>query len=249
MFIPEARRNTICLSSQVGCRFRCLFCASSAVGFVRNLAASEIVDQIIFVRKKNISSPVTNLVFMGIGEPMDNYDNVLKAVRIFNDEDAFNIGARKITISTCGIIPGIERLMAEDIQVELSVSLHSAEDKTRTRLAPINKTYPLSELMKSLRGYTRKTNRIVTFEYVLLKGVNSSRRDAVGLARLLKGVKCKVNTISYNQVKAKGYEKPSRDEIKTFIEALKDNSINVTHRKSKGEDIDAGCGQLRISRL
>ena len=249
VFIPEGKRNTICLSSQVGCKFGCSFCASAPFGFVRNLKASEILDQVISVRSRNRASPITNLVFMGIGEPLDNYDNVLNAVRMLNDKDAFNIGARRITISTCGIIPGMERLKKESLQIELSVSLHSADDRKRTGLVPINKIYPLADLMRACRGYIDQTNRIITFEYVLLKGMNSSKYDALKLARLLKGMKCKVNTISYNQVRAKGYEAPPGSNIKIFLETLKKHSIHVMHRKSKGEDIDAGCGQLRISRL
>ena len=166
-----------------------------------------------------------------------------------NDKDSFHIGARKITVSTCGLVPGIERLKEEGIQIELSVSLHSADDKTRSGLVPINKIYPLKTLMKACRDYIDKTGRIITFEYVLLKGVNSSALDAVRLAKLLGGMKCKVNTIAYNQVKAIGYEAPTGDDIETFAAILKKNRIAVMHRKSKGEDIDAGCGQLRISRL
>ncbi len=249
VLIPEPRRKTICLSSQVGCKFACAFCASAPFGFIRNLKVSEILDQVMAVKAKNPDCPITNLVFMGIGEPLDNYDNVMSAVRIFNDKGAFHIGARKMTISTCGLIPGIEGLARERIQIELSVSLHSADDKMRTRLVPINKIYPLKDLIEACRDYTEKTKRIVTFEYVLIRGLNSSADDAVKLARLLKGMKCKVNTILYNQVKALGHEAPSRKETLSFVNILRKESIAVTHRRSKGEDIDAGCGQLRISRL
>ena len=249
VYLPEADRNTICLSSQVGCRYACSFCASAYAGFVRNLKSSEMLDEVLSVKAGNPSARITNLVFMGIGEPLDNYDNVMKAVRVFNDKGAFNIGARKITLSTCGIIPGIERLKKEGLQIELSVSLHSADDKTRSRLVPVNKKYPLEDLMETCRDYVKETNRIITFEYVLIKGVNSSREDAFKLAGLLKGMKCKVNAILYNEVKAKGYEVPSRDDVKRFMRILKSNGINALHRKSKGEEIDAGCGQLRISRM
>lgn len=256
VFLPEkarlrrrlAARATVCLSSQVGCKFACSFCASSPLGFVRSLKSSEILDEVIAVRQKNPSPPVTNLVFMGIGEPLDNYDNVLKAIRILNDKDAFNIGARKITISTCGIIPAIVRLKSEGLQIELSVSLHSAREDTRSRLVPINKKYPISELIAACKDYTQATNRIITFEYVLIGQVNSSEEDAAILADLLKGMKCKVNTISYNRI-TKNYTKPSTGEVKAFMRILKDRGINAMHRRSKGEDIDAGCGQLRITRL
>ena len=247
VFLPEARRNTICLSSQVGCKYACSFCASAPFGYSRNLKASEILDEVIFIRKANPSAPITNLVFMGIGEPLDNYDNVMKAIRTINDKDSFNIGARRMTISTCGIIPGIERLKDEGLQIELSVSLHSADDRVRSSLIPINKKYPLKDLIASCRDYTKNTKRMITFEYILIKDVNSSREDAEKLARLLKGMMCKVNTILYNSIRAKDYTEPGTTEEKAFIKILKDNDILTTHRKSRGEDIDAGCGQLRIS--
>ena len=249
VFLPERTRNTICLSSQVGCKYACSFCASAPFGFVRNLSSAEIIDEVLFIRKKNPAAAITNLVFMGIGEGLDNYDNLMKAVRVFNDKDAFNIGARRITISTCGIIPGIEKLKKEGLQVELAVSLHSADDKIRSMLIPINKKYPLKDLIAACKDYIEATNRAVTFEYVLIKDVNSSKADAVQLVKLLKGLKCKVNTICYNQIKAKGYNSPSRADAKAFVEILRDNGINTMNRKSKGEDIDAGCGQLRISKL
>lgn len=249
VFLPEASRNTICLSSQVGCKYACSFCASAPFGFKRNLHTSEILDEVLFVKSKHPQHPITNLVFMGIGEPLDNYDNVLRAIRILNDKDAFYIGARKMTISTCGLIPAMERLACEDLQIELSVSLHSADDAVRSKLVPVNKRYPLSDLMKACKDYTDKTGRIITFEYVLMKGLNCSKDDALELARLLKGMKCKVNTIAYNQIKALGFDAPSEKDIKVFLAALKDSGVNAMHRRSKGEDIDAGCGQLRIARL
>ena len=249
VFLPEKERSTICLSSQVGCRFGCLFCASASYGFVRNLSSSEILDEVLFVKSQNPSARITNLVFMGIGEPFDNYDNVMKAIRILNDEDAFNIGARKITVSTCGITPGIKKFEEEKLQVELSISLHAANDRTRFSIVPANKKYPLKDLIDACRHYIEKTNRVITFEYVLLKNINSSSGDALKLAKLLKGIKCKVNLIAYNQARAKGYEPPSEGDIKSFTGVLKDGGVNVTRRRSKGEDIDAGCGQLRIAKL
>lgn len=249
VFLPEPKRATLCLSSQVGCKFACSFCASSPFGFVRDLKASEILDEVLYIKDQNKPAAITNIVFMGIGEPLDNYDNVMKAIRTLNDEDAFRIGARKLTISTCGIIPGIEKLAREKLQVELSVSLHSADDKVRSRLVPVNKVYPLKDLIAACISYTKTTKRIVTFEYVLIKNMNSSAEDAMKLARLLKGIPCKVNTISYNQIRAKGHEAPAAEDIKDFMRVLKAKNIDAMHRKSKGEDIDAGCGQLRISRL
>jgi len=249
VLLPEDERTTLCLSSQVGCKFGCSFCASAPFGFVRNLKASEILDEVLFIRNHNPARSITNIVFMGIGEPLDNYNNVIRAIRILNDLDAFKIGARKITISTCGIIPGIERLVGEKMQIELSVSLHSPDDKIRSSLVPINKKYPLNDLMVACKDYTKNTKRIITFEYVLIKGVNASEGDAFKLARLVTGLNCKVNLISYNQIRAKGYEPPSTQGVKDFFRTLKGRGINVMLRKSKGEDIDAGCGQLRISKL
>jgi len=261
VFLPEDKRATFCLSSQVGCKFGCSFCASAALGFVRNLKASEILDEVLFIRSHNEGATITNIVFMGIGEPLDNYDNVMKAIRILNDKDAFNIGARRITLSTCGIIPGIERLSGEKLQIELSVSLHAADDNVRSRLVPVNKKYCLKDLIAACKNYTKKTNRIITFEYVLIKGVNCSSADAIKLSSLLKGVKCKVNAISYNQIRAGPaplaslgfragrYEAPGREDVRDFMNTLEENRIKATHRKSKGEDIDAGCGQLRISKF
>ncbi len=249
VFLPESKRSTICLSSQAGCKFACAFCASALFGFSRDLAVSEILNEVLFVREANPDSPITNLVFMGIGEPFDNYDNVMRAIRILNDKDAFNIGARKMTISTCGLIPGIERLKSEGLQVELSISLHSADDKGRSQLVPINKKYPTKDLMAACRDYIKDTNRVITFEYILLKGMNSGKDDALKLARLLKGIKCKVNAITYNLIKAKDYRVPDERDINLFIKTLEDNGTNITRRRSRGEDIDAGCGQLRISRM
>lgn len=249
VFLPEIERNTICLSSQVGCKYACSFCASAPFGFVRNLKTSEILDQAIVLKKENPSYGIANLVFMGIGEPLDNYDNVIKAIKIFNDKDAFNIGARKITISTCGIIPGIKKLEKEHLQIELSVSLHSAHDDVRSKLIPINRRHHLRDLIDACREYIENTNRIITFEYILIKDVNSSEEDALALACLLGGIKCKVNTISYNEIPAKDYKAPSGRDVRMFVKALKREGINAVHRKSKGEDIDAGCGQLRIALL
>jgi 23S rRNA (adenine2503-C2)-methyltransferase len=249
VFLPEQKRTTLCLSSQVGCKFSCSFCASAPFGFVRNLKSSEILDEVLMAQARNPAAQVTNLVFMGIGEPFDNYDNVMRAIRIFNDKDAFNIGARKMTISTCGLIPGMEKLAAENLQVELSVSLHSADDAVRSKIVPINKRYPVGALIEACREYTDKTGRIITFEYVMIKGVNSSKADALKLADLLRGMHCKVNTISYNKIKAIDCDEPSGHDVRIFMDALKAGGINAIHRKSKGEDIDAGCGQLRISKL
>ena len=249
VLLPEGGRNTVCLSSQVGCKFACDFCASAPFGFVRNLSQAEILDEVIAIKNVNPDARITNIVFMGIGEPLDNYDNVMRAIRVFNDKDAFNIGARKITISTCGVVPGIERLAKEGLQVELSVSLHSANESVRSKLLPVNRRYGLKDLIAACKCYIRATGRIITFEYVLIDSVNSSKADAAELARLLKGIKCKVNAISYNRIAGRPYKEPSGEIVKIFMKTLKAGGVNAIYRKPKGEDIDAGCGQLRISRL
>lgn len=210
---------------------------------------SEILDEVIYSKAMNPRWVVSNIVFMGIGEPFDNYDNVLRAIRILNDKEAFNIGARKITLSTCGVIPGIEKLKDEKLQIELSVSVHSPFDRIRSSLIPLNKRYPIKELIDSCRDYIVETGRVITFEYVLIKGLNCGAEDAQALSELLKGLKCKINAISYNRIASKDYKAPSPSEVNSFVKVLRSRGINATLRQSRGEDIDAGCGQLRISRL
>jgi 23S rRNA (adenine2503-C2)-methyltransferase len=249
VFLPEVRRMTVCLSSQAGCKYGCRFCASAPYGFIRNLTQGEILGQVMMARQKNPACHVTNLVFMGIGEPLDNYDNVLAAIRILNDQDAFGIGARKITVSTCGLIPGIERLGREGLQIELSVSLHSPDDKVRSRMMPVNKKHPIKELMGACRDYVEKTGRVITFEYALMKGINSSEGDAAKLIKILRGMKCKVNTISCNSVNINDCRPASAAEAAAFNRILKKGGINATHRRLKGADIDAACGQLRINNI
>ncbi|MCX7661616.1 MAG: 23S rRNA (adenine(2503)-C(2))-methyltransferase RlmN [Candidatus Omnitrophica bacterium] len=242
--IPTKRRFTVCVSSQVGCKFKCKFCASGLLGFKRNLNPGEIIEQVLLTREKY---HLTNIVFMGIGEPLDNYENVLRAIRIINAKEALNFGARRITLSTCGIIPGIRRLMKESLQIELSVSLHSPEDKIRTYLMPINKLYPLKELISVCKEYIQKTNRQITFEYVLIKGINSDLQSAEKLSRILKKLRlCKVNLIPVNPVKEYSILPPNKLEILYFRDLLLKNKIFATLRKPRGEDIEASCGQLRL---
>ncbi|KPK96441.1 MAG: 23S rRNA (adenine(2503)-C2)-methyltransferase, partial [Omnitrophica WOR_2 bacterium SM23_72] len=199
----------------------------------------EILDQ--------IRGKPTHVVFMGTGEPLDNYDTVLKAIRIINSDYSFHIGARRITLSTCGIIPGMERLVEEKLQVELSVSLHAAEDSLRTRLMPINKKYPLKELMGACEEYIQKTGRQITFEYILMKGINSDLQSAQQLGKMLKGVKpCKVNLIAANFIEELKIQAPEKKEIMLFRDILVKNGIPATIRASRGEDIQAACGQLRL---
>ncbi|MFH1269789.1 MAG: 23S rRNA (adenine(2503)-C(2))-methyltransferase RlmN [Candidatus Omnitrophota bacterium] len=242
--IPTEKRVTGCISTQVGCKFACRFCASGLLGFKRHLGCGEMLDETLYL--KNNSDRLTHLVFMGIGEPLDNYDNVIKAVRTINSPAGLNIGARRITISTCGIIPGIERLAGEGLQIELSVSLHAADDKTRSRLMPINKIYPLKDLITACREYIKKTNRQITFEYILIKDINSGLQNALKLSKILKGLNCKINLIPCNIIKELKVEPPEKPEILLFRDYLLKSGINVTLRRPRGEDIEAACGQLRL---
>jgi len=243
--IPTEKRITACVSTQAGCKFACGFCASGALGFKRNLEAGEIIQQILILREE-AGDRINNLVLMGIGEPLDNYDNVLKAIRIVNSPWSLNIGARKITISSAGFIPGIKRLVDEKLQIELSISLHAPDDKTRSILMPINKKYPLKDLIAAVRGYIKKTNRQVTFEYILIEGVNSDIIHAQALSKLLKGLICKVNLIPCNPIPELGFIPPGKLAILLFKNELIKSGINCTLRMPRGRDIQAACGQLRL---
>ncbi len=246
VIIPAKGRTTGCISSQVGCKFSCKFCASGVSGFKRNLSVGEIIEEILFLRDNSIGGKLTHLVFMGTGEPFDNYDNVLKAIRIVNSKDSLNIGARRITISTSGVIPGIEKLIKEGLQVELSVSLHAAFDRQRSQIMPVNQAYPLKYLIQACRKYIEQTNRQVTFEYTLIDGVNSDLKNAQELVKLIKGLNCKVNLIPVNPVKELSIHPPQKKSIAEFKEYLIKSGINVTLRAERGQDIDAACGQLRL---
>ncbi|PIQ90576.1 MAG: 23S rRNA (adenine(2503)-C(2))-methyltransferase RlmN [Candidatus Omnitrophica bacterium CG11_big_fil_rev_8_21_14_0_20_41_12] len=245
--IPAARRSTGCISSQVGCKFSCRFCASGLGGFKRNLRAGEILDEVLYLKNNTQGTDLTHIVFMGTGEPLDNYENVLKSIRIINSCDAFNIGARRITISTSGIIPGIERLALEDLQIELSISLHAPDDKRRSQVMPVNQKYPLKDLIRCCHEYIAKTNRQITFEYILIKNFNSGTDAAQELVNLLKDLRlAKVNLIPANPVPELKIMPASKPEIEAFKEYLFKSGINVTLRQERGEDIDAACGQLRL---
>ena len=247
--IPAQKRVTACLSTQVGCKFGCLFCASGALGFKRDLTPAEIIGQIVHLNNNSQKGKITHVVFMGIGEPLDNYDNLMKAIRIINSPQGLNIGARRITVSTCGIIPAIKRLAAEGLQIELSVSLHAPDDKTRAALMPVNKVYPLKDLIDACREYIKQTNRQITFEYILLKDINSNLPKAIKLSKILRGLNCKVNLISSNYVEERKIQLPARGEIILFRDCLLRHNINVTLRRPRGNDIDAACGQLRLRRM
>ena len=245
VFIPGKARNTLCLSTQVGCKYRCSFCASGLKGFIRDLTASEIVEQILFL-ERSFQYEINNLVFMGMGEPLDNYDNVVKSIKIINSPKGLNIGARKITVSTCGIVPGIKRLKDLGLQVNLSISLHAVNNKLRDTLIPINKKYPLERLIASCRDYIIKTHRKLTLEYALIKGVNDSSEDVKGLSSIARKLKAKVNLIPYSSIPGKDFTAPSKKDIEIFRDILIRNRINVTIRQSKGRDIEASCGQLKL---
>jgi len=239
-------RHTVCFSSQVGCAFGCYFCASGLLGFKRDLSCGEILAQALAIQDDIGQKRITNVVMMGTGEPLSNYDNVIKAIGTINSPHGMGIGARKITVSTAGYIPGIKRYMQEKGQFELSISLHAADDAKRSRLMPINRKYPLRDLMEICREYTMQKGRIITFEYILIKDINSSPADARNLAGLLRGLNCKVNLIPFNSVSDFRLSAPSSRDVRQFQEDLEKEGINSTVRLQRGADIDAACGQLRL---
>jgi 23S rRNA (adenine2503-C2)-methyltransferase len=244
VIIPARKRNTVCVSSQVGCKFGCRFCASGQGGFQRNLSAGEIVAQVLEAARV-IGDRPENVVFMGMGEPFDNYDEVLKAVRILNHPDALNIGARRITISTCGLVPGMERLGGEGLQIELSISLHAPDDALRTQLMPVNRKYPVAELLDACRRYHERTGRLITCEYTMIHGVNDSSEQARRLRRKLQDGPFRVNLIPLSGVSEYDGQPAQPERIQTFQQILSEVGINVTVRDSKGGQIQAACGQLR----
>lgn len=235
--------NTACVSSQVGCKMGCNFCASAKIGFIRNLTPGEIVGQILEIQKQS-NEKISNIVFMGIGEPLDNYDNVIKAIRLLNNPKGLNIGARHISISTCGLVDNIRKISNENIQCNICISLHSSKNNVRSSMMPINKKYPIEELIEVCKEYISRTHRRVTFEYALIENVNDSREDALHLARLLKGMLCHVNLIPINKIKDGIYEKSNIDKILAFRDTLNEKGIVATVRRELGSDIDAACGQL-----
>lgn len=248
VLIPAKGRLTLCVSSQVGCKFRCAFCASGQGGFKRNLEAGEMAGQAAAAGSPAIGAGAkpSHIVLMGMGEPLDNYDQALAAIRIINDGEGLAIGARRITISTCGLVPGILRLKDEGLQVELSVSLHAPDDALRSRLMPVNKLHPLGELMGACRAYTSATGRIITFEYTLIAGVNDSERQARELVSLLRGLRSRVNLIPLSRVDEFEGGAPDRAAAEKFRAVLNRAGINATMRASKGSALNAACGQLRI---
>ena len=244
VLIPARERNTVCVSTQVGCRMGCAFCASAKGGYARNLSEGEIVAQVQAVAAVLGRRP-DNVVYMGMGEPFDNYDAVLKSVRILNHPDGLNIGARRITLSTSGVIPGIRRLAEEGLQVELSVSLHAANPELRRRLMPVENKYPMDALLDACADYTARTKRHITFEYTLIRGVNDAREDAEQLAGRLRRFPCRVNLIPLSPVDEFEGAAPSRSAMEGFLRVLEKRGVEGTLRDSKGQHVDAACGQLR----
>lgn len=237
---------TICVSSQVGCAMGCRFCASTRNGKARNLSAGEIIGQVMTVQK-DLGERISNIVMMGIGEPLDNYDEVLKFLEIVNHPSGLNIGHRHITLSTCGLVPKIRDLADRQLQITLSVSLHAADDETRSEIMPVNRRYSISQLMDACRYYIKKTNRRISFEYTLISGVNDNSAEAEKLLKLLHGMLCHVNLIPVNPVKETGFKQGSRAKIEEFQRILESGGISATIRREMGADISAACGQLRAS--
>lgn len=240
-----------CLSSQVGCNMGCNFCASGLLKKQRDLRSDEIVSQALMIQREldKDGQRLGNIVVMGTGEPFDNYDNVMKAMSIINEPLGLEIGARHISISTCGLVPGIKRFAKENLQYNLAISLHAPNNALRNTLMPINKAYPLEVLFDALHEYCELNNRRLTFEYLLLKGVNDSPNEANQIAELLKGMNAYINLIPYNKVDEKDYETSSDENALRFYDLLKKRNVAVTLRQKKGDDIDAACGQLRAKTL
>ncbi len=235
---------SICVSSQVGCNMGCAFCESGRLKKVRNLETYEIVEQLLLI-EEDIKDRITHVVIMGIGEPFDNYDKVMNFIKIITSNKGINLGSRHITVSTCGVVPGIEKFTNDFSQVNLAISLHAPNDKIRNKIMPISKAYPLNKLMNAIKKYIEKTNRRVTFEYIMLENINDSIECANELAQLLKSLNCYVNLIPYNETENIGFKRTKKMQILTFYDILKKNGINVTIRKEFGGKVDAACGQLR----
>ena len=239
---------SICVSSQIGCKMGCKFCASTGINFIRNLSSGEIVEQILAV-EQDTGYRISNVVLMGIGEPLDNYDNVVNAIHIINNPKGLNIGARHISLSTSGLVPKIYKLAEENIQCTLSISLHATNNKKRSSMMPVNDAYPIEELIKACKDYIEKTHRRISFEYALAKDNNDNIEDAKELVKLLKGMLCHVNLIPINKIENGKFDKSSNENIIKFRDYLNNHGIVATIRRELGSDIDAACGQLRRKNL
>lgn len=235
---------SVCISSQIGCRMGCRFCASTIGGVIRNLTAAEMLDQVYRIQKEG-GERVSHIVVMGMGEPFDNYDNLIRFLHMITDENGLHISARNITVSTCGIVPGIRRFAEEELPVTLALSLHASNQKTREEMMPVAKSWPLPEVLDACQYYFDRSGRRITFEYSMANGINDSEESAQELASLLKGKNCHINLIPINPVREKSYEQSTREAIARFKKKLENYGINVTIRREMGRDIDGACGQLR----
>lgn len=248
LYGEKSDRTTLCISTQVGCAYGCKFCASGLNGWKRNLSPAEIAAQIIETERHS-KKKINNLVFMGMGEPLANYENVMKAIETINAPWGLHIGARHITISTSGLAPQIKKLADQPLQLRLAVSLHAASDDVRNKIMPVNKKFPLKELFSACRYYAAKKNKMLTFEYILIEGINDSPDQATLLASHAKKLHAKINLIPYNPVESLSWKRPSNATVKNFADTLKQKGISATIRTEKGTDIDAACGQLRLKEI
>lgn len=239
--------NSLCVTTQVGCRIGCTFCASTLGGLKRNLESGEIVSQVLKVQKEldNIGERISSIVIMGIGEPFENYEEMMDFIKIINSDESFNIGARHITVSTSGIVPKIYEFANEKIQINFAVSLHAPTNELRSKIMPVNRAYNIDKLMESLKYYQKTTKRRITFEYGLMGNVNDQKEHAEKLSEIIKDLNCHVNLIPINYVPERNYVRTSKSDIFAFEKVLKKNRVNVTIRRTQGDDIDAACGQLR----
>ena len=244
VLIPNDKKNTLCISSQVGCAHDCSFCATASMGLIRNLEVYEILSQVFLAIKELEEKKLTNIVFMGMGEPLDNLENVIKAVIILQEEQCFSFSPRRITISTCGIIPKLKELADSGLKIKLAVSLNSAIQEKREQLMPVCRKYPLTELKNALLDFRKKTTFRITFEYVMIKDFNIGQEDTKALLKFLGDISCKLNVIKWNEVRSMPFKSPSEEEVTEFIRGMQKLSSAVTYRKSRGEDIAAACGQL-----
>lgn len=246
VFMPYEDRNTICISSQVGCKMGCKFCASTKAGFIRNLSSSEIISQIYLV-EKHLDTTINNIVYMGIGEPLDNYENVVKSIRLLTDKDGKNISQRGITLSTSGLTEKIRRLANEDLAINLAVSFHYPFDDERSRFMPVNKKHNIAELLDACDYYFDKTGRRVSYEYVLVDGVNDTDKHINKLVDLFKGKNIHINLIPLNEIDEFNYRSSRAGNINYFVEKIRKKGLNATLRNKKGADIEGACGQLRVN--
>jgi 23S rRNA (adenine2503-C2)-methyltransferase len=246
VLIPDKTRLTLCLSTQVGCAFRCQFCLTGKIGWKRDLKASEIINQILAVREMvPDKTSITNIVLMGMGEPLANYENTVKALELMVHPDAFKFSSRRVTLSTVGLLPGLERLSKEKVQFRLAISLNATDEETRSHLMPINRRYPLIKLLEACRNFPLRPRARITFEYVMVDGINDSPQDAKRLLRLLKGIPSKINLIPLNGAPEIPFNRPSDENVKRFQEILMEGGLTAIVRTSKGAEISAACGQLQ----